>query len=57
MMRVEALSKLKSLLGILRRHHTGSIVESLKEEILERTNMYLAGNAPRAAMAMVGATS
>lgn len=31
------------------------IVATLKEEILERTNMYLAQNAPRAAMAMVGA--
>lgn len=45
----------KKLAGYSATHHTGSIVESLKDEILERTNMYLAGNAPRAAMAMVGA--
>ena len=45
----------KKIAGYSATQHTGSIVESLKEEILERTNMYLAGNAPRAAMAMVGA--
>ena len=45
----------KKLAGYSSTQHTASIVESLKEEILERTNMYLAQSAPRAAMAMVGA--
>mgnify|MGYP003131782427 FL=1 len=45
----------KKIAGYSATHYTGSIVESLKDEILEHTNMYLAGNAPRAAMAMVGA--
>ena len=30
------------------------IIKSLKEEILEATQMYMASNAPKAAMAMVG---
>ena len=45
----------KKLAGYSPTQHTAAIVESLKEEILERTNMYLAQSAPRAAMAMVGA--
>jgi phage terminase small subunit len=45
----------KKLAGYSPTQHTAQIVESLKEEILERTNMYLAQSAPRAAMAMVGA--
>ena len=45
----------KKLAGYSSTQHTASIVNSLKDEIMERTNMYLAGNAPRAAMAMVGA--
>lgn len=45
----------KRLAGYSSTQHTAQIVEALKEEILERTNMYLASNAPRAAMAMVGA--
>lgn len=45
----------KKLAGYSPTQHTAGIVESLKDEILERTNMYLAQSAPRAAMAMVGA--
>ena len=45
----------KKLAGYSPSQHTAEIVNSLKEEILERTNMYLAQSAPRAAMAMVGA--
>ena len=45
----------KKLAGYSPTQHTAEIVNSLKEEILERTNMYLAQSAPRAAMAMVGA--
>jgi len=45
----------KKLAGYSPTQHTAVIVESLKDEILERTNMYLAQSAPRAAMAMVGA--
>ena len=45
----------KKLAGYSETQYTGAIVESLKEEILERTNTYLAQNAPRAAMAMAGA--
>ena len=49
------LVEAKKLAGYSETQHTGGIVQSLREEILERTNMYLAQNAPRAAMAMVGA--
>lgn len=45
----------KKLAGYSPTQHTAQIVSSLKDEILERTNMYLAQNAPRAAMAMTGA--
>lgn len=45
----------KRLAGYSPSQHTATIVNPLKEEILELTNMYLAQNAPRAAMAMVGA--
>jgi len=45
----------KKLAGYSATQHTAQIVEALKEEILDRTNMYLAQSAPRAAMAMVGA--
>lgn len=45
----------KKLAGYSESQYTASIVASLKDEILERTNMYLAQNGPRAAMAMVGA--
>ena len=45
----------KKLAGYSPTQHTAPNVSSLKDEILERTNMYLAQNGPRAAMAMVGA--
>jgi|SRR6056300_702681 DNA-binding Lrp family transcriptional regulator len=45
----------KKLAGYSPSNSTNDIINSLREEILERTNMYLARNAPRAAMAMVGA--
>lgn len=45
----------KKLAGYSPNQYTAEIVSSLKDEILERTNMYLAQNGPRAAMAMVGA--
>lgn len=45
----------KKLAGYSPTQHTAQIVEALKDEILEKTNMYLASNAPRAAMSMVGA--
>jgi DNA-binding Lrp family transcriptional regulator len=45
----------KKLAGYSDTQHTAQITDALKEEILERTNMYLAQNAPRAAMSMVGA--
>lgn len=45
----------KKLAGYSSNQYTAEIVNSLKDEILERTNMYLAQNGPRAAMAMVGA--
>ena len=45
----------KKLAGYSSTQHTAQIVSSLKDEIMERTNMYLAQNGPRAAMAMVGA--
>lgn len=49
------LVEAKKLAGYSPDNSTNIIVESLREEILERTNMYLAQNAPRAAIAMVGA--
>jgi hypothetical protein len=45
----------KRLAGYSTSNSTNDIIHSLREEILERTNMYLARNAPRAAVAMVGA--
>ncbi len=45
----------KKLAGYSDNQHTAQIVEALKDEIIEQTNMYLARNAPRAAMAMTGA--
>lgn len=52
-----SLVEAKRLAGYSPTQATAEIVRSLKEEILERTNMYLAQSAPRAAMAMVGALS
>jgi len=49
------LVEAKRLAGYSDNQHTAQITSALKDEILERTNMYLAQNAPRAAMAMTGA--
>ena len=45
----------KKLAGYSETQSTSEIVSALKDEIIERTNTYLAQNAPRAAMAMTGA--
>ena len=52
-----SLTEAKVLAGYSPTQYTGAIVQSLKDEILERTNLYLAQSAPRAAMAIVGALS
>ena len=44
----------KKLAGYSESTATTAIVKGLKEEILEATQMYMARNAPKAAMAMVG---
>jgi len=44
----------KKLAGYADTSSTSEIVKGLKEEILEATQMYMARNAPKAAMAMVG---
>ena len=44
----------KKLAGYSETTATTAIVKGLKEEILEATQMYMARNAPKAAMAMVG---
>ena len=45
----------KKLAGYSDTSSTTEIVKGLKEEILEATQMYMARNAPKAAMAMTGA--
>jgi hypothetical protein len=50
-----SLHEAKKLAGYAPDQSTNLLVISLRDEILERTNTYLAQNAPRAAMAMVGA--
>ena len=45
----------KKLAGYSDSTTTTEIVKGLKEEILEATQMYMARNAPKAAMAMTGA--
>tara|TARA_X000001388_G_C2223127_1_gene120058 strand:+ start:918 stop:1283 length:366 start_codon:yes stop_codon:yes gene_type:complete len=47
--------KAKKLAGYGEGNATSEIVETLKNEILEKTNTYLARNAPLAAVSMVGA--
>lgn len=47
----------KKLAGYSENTPTTEIVTSLKEEILDATHMYMARNAPKAAMSMVGALS
>jgi hypothetical protein len=44
----------KKLSGYSEESGTARLVNSLKEEILEHTQTYMASNAPKAAMAMVG---
>jgi hypothetical protein len=44
----------KKLAGYADTSSTADIVKGIKEEILEATQMYMARNAPKAAMAMVG---
>lgn len=44
----------KKLAGYSESTNTSEIVKGLKEEILDATQMYMARNAPKAAMAMVG---
>ena len=45
----------KKLAGYSDTTSTTQVVNSLKEEILDATHMYMSRNAPRAAVAMVGA--
>ena len=45
----------KKLAGYSNASTTAEIIKGLKEEILEATQMYMARNAPRAAVAMTGA--
>ena len=45
----------KKMAGYADTSSTSEIVKGLKEEILEATQMYMARNAPKAAMAMPGA--
>ena len=45
----------KKLAGYSEASSTGAIVESLKDEIADKTRTYFARTAPKAAMAMVGA--
>ena len=45
----------KKMAGYADNSNTAEIVKGLKEEILEATQMYMARNAPKAAMAMTGA--
>jgi hypothetical protein len=47
----------KKLAGYAPASSTAAIVESLKDEIGEKTRTYFARTAPKAAMAMVGALS
>ena len=49
------LVQAKKLAGYADTSSTTEIVKGLKEEILEATQMYMARNAPKAAMAMTGA--
>lgn len=45
----------KKLAGYSDNTPTSEIVASLKDEIMDATHMYMARNAPKAAMSMVGA--
>ena len=50
-------SQAKTLAGYSHNSSTADIVKGLKEEILEATQMFMARNAPKAAVAMVGGIS
>ena len=43
----------KHLAGYSENSPTGEIIKGIREEILERTQLYMARNAPRAAMSLV----
>ena len=47
-------SKARQLAGYSEGYNTKVLMEVLKEEVIEATQLYIAMNAPRAAMAMVG---
>ena len=49
-----AMVTAKKLAGYAEGTSTSAIVKGLKEEILEATQLFMARNAPKAAMAMVG---
>jgi len=49
------LVQAKKLAGYADTTTVGDILPSIKEEVLEATQIYLARNAPKAAMSMVGA--
>ena len=44
----------KKLAGYSDNSNTSEIVKSMKDEIMEATQLYMSRNAPKAAMAMVG---
>tara|TARA_R100001082_G_scaffold58840_1_gene32614 strand:- start:700 stop:1068 length:369 start_codon:yes stop_codon:yes gene_type:complete len=50
-----SVAQAKKLAGYAETTSTTHIVNSLKEEILDATQTYMSRNAPRAAVAMVGA--
>ena len=50
-----SVAKAKKLAGYSDTTSTTQVVNSLKEEILDATQLYMSRNAPRAAVAMVGA--
>ena len=50
-------SQAKTLAGYSPNSSTADIVKGLKEEILEATQMFMARNAPKAAVALVGGIS
>ena len=44
----------KELAGYSENSPTSEIIKGIKDEIMERTQLYMARNAPRAAMSLVG---
>lgn len=46
-------AKARQLAGYSEGYATKAIMDSLKEEVIEATNLYIAMNAPRAAMAVI----